>query len=119
MSCCSPSDNELELIRKQMGSQELNEKIVTLLRGGFVVKTLIGNIQVGMPPETIKDTMNLGLAMPNVFIVPRERYDKKSFLNVAEFEFPAYFNFFISRKRIRILCTKDTKKLLEIVFQET
>ena len=119
MSCLSPTESELEAIRKRMGSQEINENIITLLRGGFVIKTQIGNIQVGMPPETVKDSMNLGINMPNVFIVPRVRYDKKSFLNVAEFEFPAYFNFFITRKRIRILCTQETKLLLEIVFQET
>lgn len=49
------------------------------MRGGFVVKTSIGNIQVGMPPETVKDSMNLGISMPNVFIVPRVRYDNKAF----------------------------------------
>lgn len=84
-----------------------------------MVKTPVGNVQVGMPPETVKDSMNLGISMPNVFIVPRVRYDKESFLNVSEFEFPAYFNFFITRKRVRILCTAECKNLLEIVFQET
>lgn len=135
MSCLSPTESELEAIRKKMGSQEINENMIFLLRGGCVIKSSIGtlskfphkpkiyqnlgNIQVGMPPETVKDSMNLGISMPNIFIVPRVRYDKKYFLNVAEFEFPAYFNFFITRKRVRILCTKETKSLIEIVFQET
>jgi len=64
-----------------------------------------------MPPETVKDSMNLGISMPNIFIVPKNRYDKKFFLNVAEFEFPAYFNFFVTRKRVRILCTENDKEI--------
>lgn len=72
-----------------------------------------------MPPETVKDSMNLGISMSNIFVVPRLRLDRKYFLNVAEFEFPAYFNFFITRKKIRLVCTLDTKTALENVFQET
>ena len=30
-----------------------------LMRGGCVIKTKIGPIQFGMPPETVKDSINL------------------------------------------------------------
>ena len=44
MSCLSPSDQELEAIRRKLGKQELNESIISLLRGGVVVKTSIGTL---------------------------------------------------------------------------
>ncbi len=48
-----------------------------------------------MPPETVKDSLNLGLKVPDTFILPSQRFDRKFGINVAEFEFPAYFNFFV------------------------
>lgn len=45
----------------------------TLPRGGVVVTTPIGAVQVGMPPDTIKDSMNLGLTVPSVFVFPKVR----------------------------------------------
>jgi hypothetical protein len=41
------------------------------------------------------------------YIVPRERFDRKAGLNIAEFEFPAYFNFFVRRKRVNLVCPGD------------
>lgn len=35
-----------------------DDKCVLLNRGGIVIKTKIGNIQFGMPPETIKDIIS-------------------------------------------------------------
>ena len=44
----------------------------SLPRGGVVVKTSAGLVQVGVPPETIKDTMALGLDVPTTYVVPKE-----------------------------------------------
>ena len=46
-----------------------------LPRGGVSVQTeSVGRIQFGIPPETIKDSMNLGLDVPVVYIVPVDRF---------------------------------------------
>lgn len=50
----------------------------------------------------------MNLQVPTHFIVPTERFDKKANLNVAEFEFPAYFNFFIHKKKINLICDAPT-----------
>ena len=96
-----------------------NDKIIHLSRGGCIVKTSIGPIQYGMPPETVKDSMSMGLEVPTYYIIPTNRFDKNHGVNVAEFEFPAYFNFFIKKKHVNLICTKEAEKAIRIVFQET
>ena len=61
--------------------EENDEKIVKLPRGGYLIKTLIGNLQFGMPPETIKDVINMQLEMPLHYIVPTARFNRKYGLN--------------------------------------
>lgn len=51
-----------------------------------------------MPPETVKDAINQELDIPVYYIIPKDRFDKKYGINVAEFEFPAYFNFFVKKR---------------------
>lgn len=72
-----------------------------------------------MPPETIKDCILQGVDIAGVYIVPTERFDRKHYVNVSEFEFPAYFNFFITRKKVRLVCSKESEAALRVVFQET
>jgi len=72
-----------------------------------------------MPPETIKDSMKLGLALPVNFVVPKERFNLELGINVAEFEFPAYYNFFLKRRKINLITTRETEPLIRQVFQET
>ena len=75
-----------------------SQNVVYLPRGGTVVKTLVGNVQVGMPPETIKDSMRAGLEVAQYFVLPRHLFDSRVGINSGEFEFPAYFNFFVKRR---------------------
>eukprot|EP00924_Labyrinthula_sp_SR-Ha-C_P003810 snap_masked-scaffold_3-processed-gene-5.29-mRNA-1 protein AED:0.07 eAED:0.07 QI:0/0/0/1/1/1/3/0/1064 len=99
--------------------------VISLPRGGSIVQTKIGPIQFGIPPETIKDSLNLKLEVPRIFIVPSERFSCRigatQGLNLAEFEFPAYFNFFMKGgKRICLVVDNESvKKCVEEVFQET
>lgn len=55
--------------------------------------------QVGIPPETIKDSMTQGLPVPQYYVMPQETFCRtlgnSLGVNVAEFEFPAYYNFFL------------------------
>ena len=123
MACCQSSEEEIDRIRDTLSrstSEILNMDHVTELnKGGVVIKTRIGNIQVGMPPETIKDCMVQAIDVPGIFVVPTRHYSKDTFINVAEFEFPAYFNFFIKRRKIKLVCTRDQEEKIRVIFQET
>lgn len=94
-------------------------KFIDLPRGGCVVFTKIGPIQFGIPPETVKDSLKLGIEVPNYYIIPTSKWDKIYNISVAEFEFPAYFNFFIKKKKINLICTKENEKAIKSIFQET
>jgi hypothetical protein len=82
-----------------------------------------------MVPETVKDHLILGLEffkkylkgleVPTIFIMPTHRFDKKFCLSVAEFEFPAYFNFFVKRRKVILICDKNGEKAVRDIFQET
>jgi len=90
--------------------------LVYLPRGGVIVKTLIGNIQYGIPPETVKDSLKMGLDVPTYFIIPTKRFDRKTGINIAEVEFPAYFNFFCNKKQICLICTSDAEADIRDIF---
>lgn len=65
--------------------------VTELPRGGISIQTkAVGAVQFGIPPETIKDSMRLGLEVPRVFIIPVERFCREIGpalgINLAEFE---------------------------------
>mmetsp|Transcript_7652 Transcript_7652/g.14591 ORF Transcript_7652/g.14591 Transcript_7652/m.14591 type:complete len:1365 (+) Transcript_7652:217-4311(+) len=99
--------------------------MIELPRGGFSVETqAVGHVQFGIPPETIKDSMRLGIAVPSVYIVPVDRFCREMGpalgVNLAEFEFPAYFNFFVQRKRCTLIVDSvDAERNIRRVFSET
>lgn len=98
---------------------------ITLPRGGISMDTqAVGRVQFGIPPETIKDSMRLGLAVPEVYIVPVERFCREMGpalgVNLAEFEFPAYFNFFVHKKRCTLIVdNEEAERNIRLVFSET
>jgi hypothetical protein len=56
--------------------------------------------------------------------VPLERFNRQLGstvgINVAEFEFPAYYNFFFHRQSVNLVVdSKDVEDKIRIVFQET
>jgi len=104
-----------EDLKERLGTQ----KVIKLKRGGCFVNSAAGPIQFGMPPETVKDHMTMGSEVPTHYILPTQRFHKRMGINVAEFEFPAYFNFFIRKKQINLICTKEAEEAIRIVFQET
>lgn len=68
--------------------------------------------------------MVLGLGVPSVYIVPVERFCREMGpalgVNLAEFEFPAYFNFFVQRKRCTLIVDSDDAEMnIRRVFMET
>ena len=100
------------------------DRVTYLKRGGVVVQTSIGAIQFGMPPETIKDSMALGLSIPTMFVVPPVRFNRQlgpnEGINIAEFEFPAYANFFFRQRRVNLIVSnEEVEERIRVVFQET
>lgn len=68
--------------------------------------------------------MRLGLPVPQVYIVPAERFCREMGpalgVNLAEFEFPAYFNFFVYKKRCTLVVdSQEAQDNICRVFSET
>ena len=68
--------------------------------------------------------MRLGIPVPQVYIVPVERFCREMGpalgVNLAEFEFPAYFNFFVYKKRCMLVVdSDDAEENIRRVFSET
>ena len=90
-----------------------------LPRGGVHVTTKYGAVQFGLPPETIKDAMQLDLQVPGIFVVPKDRFNLKYGTNTAEIEFPGYWNFFIKGRSPTLVCTSEAANVLSRVVDET
>ena len=114
--CQSQSLNDLDRSIEIFKSGE----VVELDKGGIIIKTALGNIQYGIPPETVKDSMSIGIQVPEYYIIPREKFDWNDGISLMEFEFPVYFNFFLrNRNKTKLICDKETMDRIEIIFQET
>jgi CRP-like cAMP-binding protein len=98
--------------------QRIKKVVNELPRGGYLVKTSAGFIQVGSPPETIKDTMVLPESVPRIFILPQKMFNFDKGISLAELEFPIYFNFFIKKHKITIIGHREQEKRLRGVLQE-
>src|SRR5882762_6301582 len=93
---------------------------LALPRGGYYVRTSQGPIQIGIPPETIKDVMELKLDVPIAYVLPRDLFDRRRGLSVAEFEFPAYYSFFLLKRRCRlVVLSEDVERRVRSIFQES
>ena len=97
----------------------IDSDMISLPRGGSYIRTPAGPLQFGIPPETIKDCMALKLDLPRYYIVPRMRFNRVTGINVAEFEFPTYFNFFVLRGKVNLILDPSDEIMIRTVFQET
>lgn len=88
--------------------------------GGVYVSTAVGSVQIGAPPETLKDSLSLGLEVPTTFVLPGPLFDRERGINVAEVEFPAYYNFFVLGRKTRLVVEgPEVESRIRRVFQET
>ncbi|MDA3900498.1 MAG: cAMP/cGMP-dependent 3',5'-cyclic-AMP/GMP phosphodiesterase [Spirochaetes bacterium] len=92
---------------------------IELKRGGYLVNTSMGPVQVGVPPETIKDTMIMEQGVPAFFILPITLFDWIKGISVAEIEFPLYFNFFVKKQKTHVICHKEQIPRMKNVLQES
>ena len=73
-----------------------------LKRGGYIVQVDTEKtkyIQFGMPPETIKDAMNIGIDVPTTFVIFGDFFDCARGLSIENLSFLYHYNFFVKKKR--------------------
>ena len=105
----------------------LGDRVVQLTRGGVMVRTSIGFVQFGIPPETIKDAMVMKMdeakdirdKMPVCYVIPHQLFDQKCGICMAEVEFPTYFNFFVLGRKPTFLTYPSVERRLRKVLRET
>ncbi len=93
-------------------------EVISLSRGGYIIKTPCGLIQIGAPPETIKDSMSLLGEVPDTFVVPNKIFSVERGVSLADFEFPTYYNFFVKRRPVRIIGFDHQLKTCQHVVRE-
>lgn len=84
-------------------ADRVSPRIVALPKGGTYFAARAGAVQFGIPPETIKDSMALGLDVAGIYVVPPDLFDRRRGMSVAEFEFPAYYNYFLKKRRAKLI----------------
>jgi CRP-like cAMP-binding protein/phosphoribosyl 1,2-cyclic phosphodiesterase len=83
------------------------------------VRTSAGLVQFGAPPETIKDALALGLAVPTIYVLPTTWFLRRRGLTCAELEFPAYYNYFLHGRRLLAVCDEDGRRRLHAILRES
>ncbi len=106
-----------ERVEEAREKAELLE-VVELPRGGQLLCWGDFLIQVGIYPETIKDTMALAHGVPQVFVVPEHMFDVSVGVSRAEVEFPVYFNFYLHQRKTTLICRRNQFKPLLRVLRE-
>ena len=48
-----------------------------------------------------------GVAVPEYYIIPKERFDFEDGMSLVEIEFPVYYNFFLKKRKTTLICDKD------------
>ncbi len=96
----------------------MSKNYKTLPRGGYLVNTKSGDIQFGSPPETIKDTM-IDSGVPEIFVITNKMFDWLKGISLAELEFPLYFNFFIKKRKTKIICSQNQEYRIKKLLSES
>lgn len=78
-------------------------EVIPLRRGGTLIQTPFGAVQIGALPETIKDTLELMGEVPDTFVLPSKLFSSEKGISLADIEFPAYYNYFLKNRPIRII----------------
>jgi hypothetical protein len=71
-----------------------------------------------MPPETIKDSLGKARSVPLIFIMPSIKFDIQAGVTLSELETPAFYNFFVHKKKITVVTDLKGAGVLKMVFQE-
>jgi CRP-like cAMP-binding protein/phosphoribosyl 1,2-cyclic phosphodiesterase len=95
-------------MQKQMEPAEMVRgrmeiEVIKLPRGGTLIKTPYGAVQVGALPETIKDSLAIMGEVPDTFVLPSRLFSTERGISLADIEFPAYFNYFLKKRPIKVI----------------
>lgn len=94
-------------------------QVIRLARGGVIVRTSAGAVQLGAPPETIKDALAAGLEVPSLFVLPSTWFSRGRGLAVAELEFPVYYNYFVLGRPLTAVCAAQDVPRLRAILRES
>ncbi|HOY66508.1 MAG TPA: cyclic nucleotide-binding domain-containing protein [Candidatus Ozemobacteraceae bacterium] len=78
-------------------------EVTQLPRGGTLIRTPAGVLQVGATPETIKDTLHIMGDVPDTFVLPNRLFSTERGVSLADIEFPAYYNYFLKKRSIKVI----------------
>lgn len=93
-------------------------EIINLPKGGMIINTDIGTIQLGVPPETIKDTMGLDCGVPEYYIASKNLFSHTKMASLIDLEFPCNYNFFIKQKKTTVFCTRNQAVKIKDLISE-
>lgn len=90
-----------------------------LPRGGLWLMTPIGAVQLGAPPETLKDTLTTRDGVPRVVILPRQLVDVERGVALADLEFPIYWNLFVKHRPLVVVGLASQRERILAAVQES
>ncbi len=99
-------------VKEAFDQRELPRGGLLLVWGDFVA-------QIGVYPETIKDTMGLPCGVPRLYVVPERLFDVAQGISMAELEFPIYYNFFLKGQKTVVVCQRNRFRAIVAVLQES
>lgn len=96
----------------------MSVEVIQLPRGGVLIKTPSGSLQIGAPPETIKDTLKIQGEVPDTFVIPNRMFSADRGVSLADFEFPFYYNYFLKKRSIKLIGQRHQIETILRVLRE-
>lgn len=93
--------------------------VVALSRGGLWVNTPAGPVQLGAPPETIKDTLVREGGVARTILLPRTFVDVRRGRSLVDVEFPIYFNLFVKKRPLIVVGPAAAEERLRVAIAES
>jgi hypothetical protein len=93
--------------------------VVALPRGGLWLETPLGALQLGSPPETLKDTLARKDGVPRIVVLPPRLVDVRRGVSEADIEFPIYWNLFVKRRPLIVVGTAEQGQAIRTAVQES
>ena len=81
--------------------------------------TPLGALQLGAPPETLKDTLAQQDAVPRIIVLPLRLVDMQHGVALADLEFPIYWNVFVKRRPLIVVGLRTQRAPVLAAVQES
>jgi hypothetical protein len=94
-------------------------EVVALPRGGLWLETPVGALQLGAPPETLKDTLGKKDGVPRIVVLPPRLVDVRRGVSLADLEFPIYWNLFVKRRPLIVVGLAEQASAIRTAVQES